>query len=199
MDLWTAVEKSIVANELGSDLQAAYRFSDPDGIHTGKSGWSFGIVQYDINNNPSAARCLAQCGFTPDEIAALKAQTIDDMWSMDARLREHKQIIDKWDDLQIDECLHHVQDVADQRGFKYADDFAICSAADYHNQIYMSLKGRLASFCAGLGRKVTGADIYALKMSIEWGQKRPDDVDRRYNNIARIFGRPLMHRGKAVK
>ena len=58
----------ILANELDGNERAAYRFSDPDGVKTGKSGWSFGRCQFDTKNNPISRQCLAACGFTPAEI-----------------------------------------------------------------------------------------------------------------------------------
>jgi hypothetical protein len=191
MDLREAFEKAIIANELSNHITAAYRLSRATG---GTSGYSFGVTQLDISNNPAAAICLAECGFTPSEIATLKTSIVVTK-PFDARLLAHATIIDKYDDRQLDECLHHVLDLAITRRFSFADDFAIVVAADYHNQLNMSRNGRLASFCVALGRPVAGQDIYQLKMSIDWGKEEPEDVDRRYNNIAKIFGRPLKGRG----
>lgn len=76
----------ILANELDGSTAHAYRFSDPDGVRTGKSGWSFGICQFDINNNLQTIICLRECGFTTDEITGLKLHLIANMKPMNAKL-----------------------------------------------------------------------------------------------------------------
>jgi hypothetical protein len=192
MNLHEGFEKSIIENEMEGNVAAAYRFSDCDGVHNGKSGWSFGITQIDLDANPMLAHsCLVACGFSLAEIAALQAQTVADMKPMNARLKAAAITVDKYDDRQLDYCLDHVQEVAAQRGFTYADDFAVVCAADYSNQIGMGLNGGLAGHLLALGRPATGQDIYNYKLTIPWGEKRPDDVKRRYNNIARLYGKDL--------
>ena len=184
------LEQGIIQNEMEGNIAAAYRFSDCDGVHNGKSGWSFGITQIDLNANPMLARaCLVACGFSLAERSALQAETIADMKPMNAKLKAAATIVDKYDDQQLDYCLTHVQMVAETRGFTYADNFSVVIAADYSNQIGMGVNGGLAAHLVALGRPATGLDIYNYKMNITWGQKRPDDVKRRFNNIARIYGR----------
>lgn len=187
MTLLESMEKIILANELDNNTDFAYRFSDPDGVRTGKSGWSFGKVQYDIANNSTAALCLQECGFTSAEIMALKKQTIEDMAPFNQRLRDHSEIIDKWDARQIQECLSRVQEMAKLGGWTYQDDRALLMAADYHNQFYLSKGGQFFNWAKRLGAPVTDYDIYKFKMNLPWGAKRPDDVKRRYHTILKIM------------
>ena len=78
--------------------------------------------------------------------------------------------------------------VARSRRIEFADDAAIVHAADYHNQFYMSGAGKMATALVALGRPVNGNDILTVKLQTKWGQEDPDDVKRRYNNIARLMG-----------
>lgn len=186
MDALQALRLAIVKNEIDDNLAFAYRFSDPDGIRTGKSGYSFGRCQFDIANNPSAVTCLRECSFTDADIARLKEQTgsIDDL---NAKLRANAAIVDRWDDAHIRGSLEWVRDIARRRKFSYADDEALVHVADYHNQFGMHLHGKAAAYFVSLGRPVTAEDVKTYKLGTLWGRKRPDDVRRRYNNIAKIF------------
>jgi hypothetical protein len=178
--------KIIIANELTGALDAVYRFSDPDGVRSGKSGWSFGCCQFDINNNPSAVLCLRDCGFTTDEIAVLKAQSAP-IAPFNAKLKAQSGIVDKWDNRQLCECITVPLQLCNQSKVRFSCDETFLHIADYHNQFYMSRGGKLHLFLAGLNRPVAPEDILNFKLSLLWGQKRPDDVKRRYNNIARIM------------
>src|SRR5574341_9170 len=104
MDTAEKFRKIIIENELGGDLNEALKFSDPDGVHSGKSGWSFGVCQFDLNNNELASICLKECGFTDSEIAALKAQTID-VHPLEAKLKAAAEIIARYDEHQFAGCL----------------------------------------------------------------------------------------------
>lgn len=180
-------EKIIFRNELGGDSSLLYKFSDPDGIRTGKSGWSFGLSQFDINNNPRAIDCLRECGFTTDEISGLKVQTVSDMRPMHNKLLANCTVIDRYDDHQLSECLQWPAKLC--KGAAIAlEESGLLSLGDYHNQFYMSRGGKMHTHLKGLKRPVTAEDIYRFKLTLPWGKKRPDDVDRRYDNIMRIIG-----------
>jgi hypothetical protein len=186
MDLTKVFREIILLNELGGNEALAYRFSDPDGVRTGKSGWSFGLCQFDLSNNGLAAVCLKECGFRSVEIAALKAQTIRDMGPMDAWLGKHREIVARWDDAQLQSCITRAREMALAGGWSYADDRALLCAADYHNQLFIS-KGRdFFTWAKSLARPVTDYDIHKFRRNQPWGQKRPDDVDRRYHNIITV-------------
>lgn len=175
----------ILANEVGNNTRAAYRFSDPDGVHTGKSGWSFGICQFDINNNPSATLCLRECGFVTDEILGLKAQTIR-IAPLNAKLRAASSVVDQWDERQLFECMTWPMRLCKESGITFDSEETKLHLADYHNQLNMSRGGKMHRYLSKLGRPVTAQDIFSFKMGIRWGRKRPDDVKRRYENIRRI-------------
>lgn len=186
MNIVEIFHRIILANELEGSTSHAYKFSDPDGVRTGKSGWSFGLSQFDINNNPSAILCLRECGFTTDEIAGLKAQTIADMRPMNNKLLANCAVIDRYDDQQMSDCLQWPSLLCKQSGIALETSGHI-ALADYHNQFYMSKGGKMHKHLQTIGRPVTADDIYRFKRSLPWGQKRPDDVKRRHDNIVRIL------------
>lgn len=187
MELLKIFTQAILKNELDGNELAAYRFSDPDGIQTGKSGWSFGICQFDINNNPSAILALREIGFTTDQIIALKAQTIKNMTLMNATLKQNSTVVDRWDAKQLDECLNVPMQICVSSGITFANDEARIHVADYHNQFYMSRGGKLHNFLMSMKAPIVPEMILAFKLKLPWGLKRPDDVHRRYNNIAGLF------------
>jgi len=187
MTILEATRKALFANELDSNPNYLYRFSDPDGIRTGKSGYSFGLVQYDIMNNPVAEKCLKECGFTAQEIDRLKKQNTASVRDLEKKLRANSHIVDRYDNMQVAECVNHVRKHSDRLGVLFDSDEAFVHLADYHNQFYLSPNGKCMNFIAGLRHSVRPEDIKHFKLSLPWGQKRPDDVLRRYNNIKIIF------------
>jgi hypothetical protein len=182
----TLFRKIILANELGGDRRFIYRFSDPDGP-AGRSGYSFGLCQFDIAHNPAAILCLRECGFTTDEIAGLKSQSINPA-GLESKLIDNDMIIDKWDNRQLAECLNHPLAVCRQSSGLMVTSKAMYHLADYHNQFYMSRGGKMHKFLLDLHRPVLSQDILDFKLTLSWGLKRPDDVCRRYKNIVDIIG-----------
>lgn len=177
----------ILLNELEGNIAHAYRFSDPDGTNRGKSGWSFGVCQFDIANNPAATLCLRECEFTTDEIEGLRRQRID-IAAMNRKLACSSKVVDKWDNRQLSECLSVPLELCRKSGVRFADNEAPLHIADYHNQFYMSKGGKLHQFLLGLGRPVAARDILDFKLNKTlWGAERPDDVRRRYNNIVKVL------------
>ena len=179
----------LLLNELEGNQNAAYRFSDPDGVKTGKSGWSFGESQFDTQNNPIALECLKQCGFTLEQIDGIVKQTVD-IKPLNAILKQKAEIIDRYDRVQRLSCLRRVKSIAVAKGIIYADDKAVLAAADYDNQFHMSAKmepGYLCYHLTKIGRPVTAKDIFKFKLTTKWGRKRPDDVKRRAANIEKVF------------
>lgn len=185
-DLTHIFREIILLNELGGDEALAYRFSDPDGARTGKSGWSFGVCQFDLSNNGLAAVCLQECGFSAAEIAALKAQTVRDMGAMNAWLSKHHEIVAHWDEAQLATCLTRAREMATVGGWTYVDDRALLCAADYHNQLFISKGGDFFTWAKSLKHPLTDHDVHKFRRGQPWGQKRPDDVDRRYRNIISV-------------
>jgi len=186
--------KCIFANETGGSISVIYKFSDPDGVRSGKSGWSFGIVQYDILNNPNAIFALREMGFTTDEILGLKAQTISDMSTMDAKLIANKDIVDEWDRKQVDECITWPLSLCNEVGAFFSSEYSFLHIADYHNQYGMSRGGKMHSWIKSRsGTEITPEMIRDFKYTTLYGKAQlakndpsEDDVLRRYNNIVRI-------------
>jgi len=177
--------KVILLNEIGGKTEYIYKFSDPDGIQTGKSGWSFGLVQYDVNNNANAIHALRDIGFTTDEISGIKDQTID-ILPMNDKLLLNKEAVDRWDQVQLSECLSIADSLSEESGCMFIDPYVILHVADYHNQFGMSRGGKMFSFLRDKKDMVRAEDIKDFKLKLIWGIKRPDDVIRRYNNIVKV-------------
>ncbi len=178
----------IIANELGGNEGLALRFSDPDGERSGKSGWSFGVCQFDLSNNPLAAKCLLECGFSLSEVDALRAQTVD-VKPFNTRLREHVLTICEYDERQLTGCLQRAAGLMDKYSIGF-DETALLAVADYHNQYHLSdirKPGYLLFYLSRLGRPATAQDVLDFKLNhTTWGRQRPDDCRRRHDNIIRI-------------
>jgi hypothetical protein len=59
---------------------------------------------------------------------------------------------------------------------------------DYHNQYYMSLGGKLHRWLQEQGKVITSQMILEFKLNNTlWGQKRPDDVQRRFRTIQKVL------------
>lgn len=180
MDLRTAVTRALFLNELDGNMKAAYRFSNAGG----KSGYSFGATQLDVANNPMATTCLVQANFTLPEIRRLKLMD-KNIADLDAKLALEKSVVDKFDAIQVQECLDHVQRVSGLARIRYADLEGIVAACDYHNQLYMSPSGQFIDHFRG-NQAVTASEIKDFKLTLPWGEKRPDDVERRAENIRKV-------------
>lgn len=175
----------ILLNELDGDISEALHFSDPDGVRSGKSGWSFGVCQFDVQNNDQAIACLKDCGFTDAEIKGVVNQTID-VKPLAARLAAHADIIAEYDTAQLSRCLNSAGNFATERGIPLADSAALLSLADTINQ-YGSLGDGTAKHLLDLGRPIALDDITNMKLAWKYGQTHPKDVIRRQNNISKVM------------
>lgn len=187
MDLAATFRKVSLANELANNPALALEFSDPDGVRSGKSGWSFGECQFDLNNNPAAAACLKECGFTAAEIAGLKAQTIDPK-PLEPKL--NAAIIEAYDQHQLAYCVDHAEAWMKRHNIVPADDAAILAVADYANQYGSpsdnNKPGNLVHYLPLLGRPFTAADVLQFKLQTKYGQAHPGDCRRRYDNLVAV-------------
>ena len=172
----------LTLNEIGSNKNAAYTFSDPDGTQSGKSGYSFGASQFDIENNWVALDCLRDCGFLPKDIKRLYLQN-GDISDLNRRLLENKRVIDSYDKLQVKFCLDTV--TARLEG-KVVSDETFAHLVDYHNQFNISHNGKMHQYIKQL-KDITPVDILNFKLSTKWGKDRPDDIYRRYETIKKYF------------
>lgn len=186
-DLLSVFRKIIITNEIGPDMDEALKFSDPDGVRSGKSGWSFGAVQFDTKNNASAIACLKDCGFTDAEIKIIVNQT-GDITPFNKRLAEHADIIEEYDERQLKRCLDGAKSFVDRYQIKLADDVALLSLADTINQ-YGSLGGGTAGRLKVLEHPATAEDILAIKLTWKYamtGKHQHDDTERRHNNVVSV-------------
>ena len=176
----------ILANELGNNLKLAYTFSDPDGVRTGKSGWSFGVCQFDTRNNSQALKCLAACGFSEDEIRGIVDQTID-VRPFAARLKASADIISRYDEAQLSRCIFMAMDFYAQHSIPVTDTGAILASADYVNQ-YGSQGEGFAAYMRDIKRIIVAADILDFKLThTKYGREHPADCRRRYDNLVKIL------------
>jgi hypothetical protein len=190
--LVAVTEKIIVANELENNIAYAYEFSDPDGVRSGKSGWSFGRSQFDTKNNPLALKCLSECGFDNTVIKGIVNQTID-ISPFNAKLRAAFPVIDRYDAVQFRSVVCKAQAVTKKHGILLADDAALIAIADYDNQYYLSdvdKPGYLVHYLKRLGRAATAKDILDFKLNhTEYGKTAPGDCRRRYANLISIIAK----------
>jgi hypothetical protein len=176
----------ILANELDNSMKLAFTFSDPDGVRSGKSGWSFGVCQFDTRNNNQALACLAECGFNSDEIHSIVDQTID-VRPLSARLKEHSDIIAKYDEAQLSRCIFSALDFYNRHNIPVTDTGAILASADYVNQ-YGSQGDGFAAYMKSLSRPVVAADILEFKVKhTVYGKRCPKDCERRFDNLVKIL------------
>jgi hypothetical protein len=189
-ELVALFEKVILVNELSNNLAYAYKFSDPDGVRSGKSGWSFGRSQFDTKNNPQALKCLSECGFDQTVIKGIVNQSID-VAPFNVKLRSASAIVDRYDAVQFRACIVKAQSITKKHGITMKDDTALLAIADYDNQYYLSdvdKPGYLVNYLKHLGRPVGAKDILTFKLDhTAYGKKEPDDCKRRYNNLIRIM------------
>jgi len=178
--------KVIFANELDSNLAFVLKFSDADGVRSGKSGYSFGVSQFDTQNNASALRCLGECGFSVAEITGIVNQTID-VKPLAARLAVHADIIERYDVEQLSYCLNKAVSFDLDFGVPLADESAALGGADYVNQ-YGSQGNGAVAYYRSLKRPITALDVLNFKLSnTKYGREHPLDCHRRYNNLMAIW------------
>lgn len=183
-------------NEVGGDAQYVYRFSDADGFRTGRSGWSFGVSQFDIAHNADLApKCLKAIGFTDQEIDFIKKQiySTQEMARISVRLKEKSSIVDKYDLLHMGETVSLVANLLKKYNCTDVDVDAFLALCDYHNQFCISPNGKMEQYVktviASEG-KITFAHVSARKSATKWGKDRPDDVRRRDKNIKAVASKP---------
>jgi hypothetical protein len=177
----------ILANELGNNEKEALRFSDPDGVRSGKSGWSFGVCQFDTRNNSEALKCLADCGLTQDEIHGIVDQTID-VKPLALNLISHKDIVSRYDEAQLSHCINSAVNFCESYKLPVTDTAALLMLADTINQ-YGSIGSGTAKYLSGLKRPVEAHDILTYKLTWKYATdsiRGYQDTERRYKNLIKV-------------
>jgi hypothetical protein len=178
--------KIILLNELSGNVKFALKFSDPDGVRSGKSGWSFGVCQYDTQNNENSIRCLRECGFTDLEIHGIIYQTID-VKSLEYKLKDNAKIIQKWDTLQLTYCLNKALNFITDYGIPVGSPGGVLAGADYVNQ-YGSQGNGARDYYRKLGKPITAEDVLEFKLkNTRYGNIHPTDCRRRHTNIMKVL------------
>jgi hypothetical protein len=184
----------IFANECSSNEKFIHRFSDPDGERSGKSGWSFGRVQWDTQNNGTALVCLSECGFTHNEIDGIVKQTVD-VKPFAVRLAAHADIIERYDEAQLTECINSAVNFCNSYNIPVTDTGALLALADTVNQ-YGSLANGTAAGLRKLEHPVKAADVLAIKLTWAYARaskQKHDDTVRRYDNLITILKKENYH------
>lgn len=178
--------KVILYNEVDGNEKAILRFSDPDGP-SGRSGWSFGLCQFDTRHNDMAVACLKECGFTDEEISGVVNQSIS-IKPLEAKL--NACIVAKYDTAQLSQCLNAALNVTTSNGIMALDTAAILALADYINQYGSIGLGFIAYLNElDLTRNITIDDVQDWKLNhTKYGKEHPNDCKRRYYNILRVLG-----------
>ncbi len=179
----------ILQNELSGNEKAALKFSDPDGA-SGRSGWSFGLCQFDTRHNNSAVNCLEDCGFTAAEIRRIVNQTAD-VKPLNSRLVRNAEIVARYDTAQLALCLHSAMNVITSKGVIVVNTAPILALADYVNQ-YGSIGNQFAAWLntQGIDGPITIQEIQEWKLNhTKYGREHPADCRRRYKNILTVLER----------
>jgi len=180
--------KMLLANELGSNPELAYRFSQA----SEESGWSFGVCQFDTLHNWTAIRCLEACRFTPKELRMVLNKDSDNIAEINEKLMQHKEIIDEYDEEHIDKSFHWCSILLNTTDIHF-DLSGLLAVTDYHNQFSFDRNGKLHKWLLEQKKNIVGFivtvdTITDFKLQhTKWGKKRPDDVKRRANNIKKIL------------
>jgi len=175
----------ILLNELSGNKSAALRFSDPDGA-SGRSGWSFGVCQFDTKHNGEAIKCLVDCGFRDGEIRDIVNQSVD-VKPFAARLIAHADTIEEYDTAQLSYCLNNALNAITANGVMAYEPAAILCLADYINQF-----GSVGpSFVEWMNKRdtdgITAEEIQDWKLKhTKYGREHMADCERRYNNILKV-------------
>lgn len=178
----------ILLNELDGNVNAALRFSDPDGVLSGKSGWSFGVCQFDTQNNDTALACLRDCGFTPAEIQGVVKQTID-VKPLAAKLRAHADVVEQYSTDQLSYCLNKAAAFVTDHGMPVESPGGILAIADAINQ-YGSVGDGFVTFMKD--RTSVGADdVLAWRLQTKYGREHGDDCKRRIANVLKVITGPV--------
>lgn len=189
LDIINICAVAIFKNEVGDSKDLPYCFSDPDGVKTGKSGWSFGRCQFDTQNNEMALDCLRDCGFSENEISDIINQCAD-MDKLNAKLLGARGVVDGYDKTHIGDSVSHcLKIIRNSKPDIHLDGNmrTWVLIVDYHNQFYFSYMGKLHKWLKSQrGMSITPEMIEAFKFETAWGIKRPEDVDRRNKNIKLI-------------
>lgn len=185
---------AITLNEVGYNKALFYSFSDADGVRTGKSGYSFGRSQFDIENNFTAIDCLRECGFSIRDIVGLIKQDVEIM-PLNDRLLDASDVVDRYDSQHIRDSYNHCMRLLKGSGVRLESPETMIHIVDYHNQFYMSRNGLFHEWIELIGETAVKPEsiLYFKLNKIAWGKKRPDDVQRRFKNIQNVFNEAVEH------
>jgi hypothetical protein len=177
----------ILLNELSGNVSAALRFSDPDGP-SGRSGWSFGVCQFDTKHNDLALSLLNECGFSKQEIAGVVQQSIN-VKPLEAKLKANSDIVAHYDQMQLSHCLQSALNSTTNNGVLAVTTGPILCLADYCNQ-YGSIGPSFVEYLntKDLTRNIQMDDIQEWKLKFtKYGREHPKDCERRYANILHVM------------
>ena len=193
--------------EIGANPEKVASFTD---AKLGKSTYSFGVLQFDVGNNPAARAFLSSIGFDDDEIKSLSKQAViaaSELQGYDDKLKNHENELQNFTNAhilgyvkQLDSVIDYIKDknpVA-AAAIQSSPDLQL-SVVDYINQFHLSglndksppPNSMLAYLCGQSVRlhggklQIAGAptvdDIQAYIDDSQFGQTHAKAVDTRMN------------------
>lgn len=189
-DVHSLISDVLLLNELSGNENLKYIFSDADGYRTGRSGCSFGLCQFDIENNWDGLLILKEIGIKPKDIKDLYLQLSESSIERISRLIQTetaKRIIDRADKAHITKSITHVMGVINELSSPVMITVdGLVALVDYHTQMHLSINGKMHEFI----KNYPSIEVFDNKTVRDfklnntlWGKNRPDDVNRRYDNI----------------
>ena len=130
--------------ENSGNSSTLYSFSN---AQAGNSGWSFGMMQFDVKTNPNAASFLKGIGFTDAQISELQqSSTPADLQAMNNQLAANKSAVDQLVDdtvatyvSTLDNIVNYVRNYSPANATAILNDPSLQLAiVDYHNQFNIS-------------------------------------------------------------
>lgn len=188
--------------ELSGDRNAINRFSY---AQKGDSTYSFGVMQFDVGNNPGAQQFLRENGFTARDIAQLSQNgglSAGQLSALDAKLQAIPQeTMDRFVNSKLERIIDRVDAGIDRvRAINPAAADAIVAdprlqlaMADYNNQ-FGSMGDQFVRYLAGervalqggavqSGNPPTREDVQRFIDNTKWGVENPRPTQRREDSF----------------
>lgn len=180
----------IALNEVSGRTEVATKFSNAG---TGKSGYSFGVSQFDVSNNCKAREFLLNHGFTSSDITRLL--------NMDKNIRDLNQKLYKLKDEIYKFDLDHIKAsckyLSELSGIPPLTTKTFMHLLDYHNQFNLSKNGKMHNFLRANTNYLLSSEVLNFKLNnTKWGKEYPKDVWRRYYNIEKYFDMNVYDEGE---
>lgn len=196
----------LLETELGGRSDKVTEFSYAG---TGNSTYSFGVMQFDVGNNPLARAFLSSIGFTDEEIQQLSRRgglSDDELAPLNAKLAANTEALQQFTSQQLQSYATNLEDTigivegaVPSRGQQlYSSQELQLRLLDYVNQFGpISPDGPMCQWLCGRpvrlsggevqlasGHTLTGADISDFVMKTKYGSTNPVPETSRLARLA---------------